>query len=511
MRSNFRLIFGSLFGVSIVMILTRSHVGGQVLFNIGLYSPLLGAIIGAALTLISVNIPISQKESIEPWLKREKLSWILIGCGCLAWAIGECFWRRYQALGENPFPSLADFGYASFPPLVFSGLALRLSSKSNQQRIFFLIDSLISTGALLSIAWFLLLGAIAQTTYDTEFAKILSLYYPTADTALVSGTVFLLMQESTQNYQAPVRRISLLILGLGLLVFATSDFIFNLQQNLGIYKDGTWVDLGWPLGIMTLGIAAYLRRFLPTTMAKVFVQRQKESTQRFRFEPVQLLPYFLLVVLFGVLVFNVLSFDKTQQNIRLVLVLATMIVIGLVIARQILTMLDNTRLLRRQSITLQELEQLNQSIEGRNKTLEAGVTHLKEIQTRLANGEVRARASAIDGELWPLAVGLNLMADRMMRMEHHQAQTQRLARDLDNFSQALMRAKRDEQFVPPISCLDFPEMQRLFLALGLKPVPGMHQPVPATPQPVSHTSDDHSSVSSYLRRKEVTNWSRDTP
>ncbi len=251
--------------------------------------------------------------------------------------------------------------------------------RSGQRRGFFLLDSLIAMGTLLSIAWFLLLGSLAQTPAESVLAKVLGLYYPTMDTALVSCTVFLLLRGLGD---ASARRISLLVAGLGLCVFATSDFLFNVQENLGTYVEGTWIDLGWPLGMMVIGVAAYLRRFLPATASEALEQQLKQRAKQLRFGPAQALPYLLLVVLFCVLVFNVLSGDSRQQSIRPVLVGAAMIVVGLVLARQILTMLDNALLTRKQTAMLQELEGINQRIAERNTVLEAGVTHLKEIQTR---------------------------------------------------------------------------------------------------------------------------------
>ncbi len=472
MRSYSRITLGTIATIAILMIaILGLHIGGQPLLRIGAFSPLLGALIGGGLTLISVRFPFRRGEEAEPWLKSEQLSWILIGCGCLAWGIGECFWRYNLSKGITPFPSLADIGYASFPPLVFAGLILQPSSKSDQKhdrkRMFFLLDSLISTGALLSIAWFLLLGPLAQTPSESVWTKSLSIYYPTMDTALLSGMVFVILRGTDSIYQARARRIGLLIAGLGLAIFATSDFVFNIQQLQGIYADGTWIDLGWPLGIMTLGVAAYLRRFLPVVSYETLEQQGRQQVNRFRFEPAQILPYLLLLILFCVLIFNVLSKDAMQQDIRLVLVFATMIVVILVIARQILTILDNVQLLRDQKDTLQKLEILNQNIGKRNTTLEAGVTHLKDVQTRLANGEVRARAYIVDGELWPLATGLNLMADRMMRTENSQKYVRELTQGLEDFSQALMRARSTGQFILPASCLNLPEVHRILQALEL--------------------------------------------
>ena len=226
MRSYFRPVFGSLAGIAIIMILLLVfHVGGESLATIGTYSALVGAFIGGALILVSVRIPIRREENVEPWLKREQLTWILIGCGCISWGVGECFWRYYVARGESPWPSLADVSYSSSSPLVFAALILQPFSKSSNKRTFLILDSLITMGALLSIAWFLLLGSLAQTPAKSPLAKFLGLYYPTTDIALLSSTLFLLLRGPDRAYQAPSRRISLLVLGLGLGVYPTSRLL----------------------------------------------------------------------------------------------------------------------------------------------------------------------------------------------------------------------------------------------------------------------------------------------
>lgn len=488
MPSHSRVVLGSAVGLGVLTIFIFGfHLGGEGLLKVGIYSPLLCALIGGIIILVCVNRPLRQEEDVEPWLERERLAWVLIGFGCIAWGIGESFWRYYESLGQNPFPSLADFGYASFPPLVFAGLILQPFSRSGQKQTFILLDSLVAMGALLSIAWFLLLGSLAQTPAESGLAKVLGIYYPTADVALVSCIVFLLLRGSGDGYQASARRISLFVAVLGLCLFTSSDFLFNVQNNIGTYVEGTWVDLGWPLGMLALGVAAYLRRFLPASWGATLEQQQKQRIQQLRFGPAQVLPYLLLVVLFFMLVFNVLSSASAQQSIRPVLVAATMIVVALVLVRQILTMLDNMQLVRKQIATLQELEGINKSIAERNATLEAGVTHLKEIQTRLANGDVRARAYIMNGELWPLAIGLNLMADRMMRSERNQTDAQKVAKAVVDFSQALERRRSGIPLVLPASCHHVPEIHRLLLALDLKPAPETFQsvPHPVPPRPAS--------------------------
>ena len=136
-------------------------------------------------------------------------------------------------------------------------------------------------------------------------------------------------------------------------------------------------------------------------------------------------------------------------------------------------------LTHKQTAMLQELEGINQSIAQRNTVLEAGITYLKDIQTRLANGDMRARAHIMNGELWPLATGLNLMAERMMRSERNQKDAEKVAQAVGDLSQAIERARKGGQLVVPFSCLHIPEMHRLLYALNLNPGP-------ETPQSVLH-------------------------
>ncbi len=381
MPSHFRVIIGSVVIIAILMILTLGlHIGGEVSLRVGVFSPLTGALIGGTLTLSSVNLTLYQKGNKLPWVGYEKLAWNLIGFGCIAWGIGECFWRYYVSQGQSPFPSQADLGYSSFFPLVFLGLILQPFSKSGRRRVFLVLDSLIAMGALLSIAWFLLLGPLTQTPTESLLAKILGLYYPTSDVALLSCTIFLLLRGRDRIYRAPARRIGLLVLGLGLGVYAISDFLFNVILYLGLPLEGSWFDLGWPLGIMTIGIATYLRCFLPSSTRESHTgEHEKLYTQQISTGLSQAVPYFLLIMLFLVLSINVLSHDQMQQNIRLVLIIATFIVIGLLIARQVVTIQENERLvLKTQKIVELEALEIKRQEEqlAVSQQIQEGIQHI---------------------------------------------------------------------------------------------------------------------------------------
>ncbi len=471
-----RIFIGVMTALALLMIMILSfHWFGPTVLKYGLYSQLFGALLGGIITIIVVNIPIYLGENTEPWLERERLAWTLIGVGSIMWGLGECIYRYLLAYNLPNFPALSDVGYSALPPLMFIGLLLQPSSGAGRARMLVVLDSLVSMGSILAIAWFLLLGSMAQTPGEANLGKFLGLYYPISDMALLSCVVFLVVRGQGRVYTVNARRVSLLLIGIGLCVFAVSDFNYNIQNNMGTYIDGTWADLGWPLGLMIISVGAYLRRFIPATSGDMVEQRIRHQETSRGFGVAQLLPYILLTALFLVLVINVLSTDTTQIWNRPVLLAATLCVVALVVARQLMTQFENERLTRRQTISLERLAIANTRVEEQarliadhNITLEEGIAHLKAIQAQIANGNLRARARITSGNLSSLAVSFNLMAERLIRYEQVDVYMQKLTRALNDLSRAIEVYRSSGRFTLPASCSEFTEIQQLLLALGMR-------------------------------------------
>lgn len=470
------------------------HIGGTFALRVGQFAPLCGALIGSCLTLVSACFPRRRGEQTEQWIGFEQLSWMLLGMGMLLWSVGEGFWRYFVALGMTPFPSFADIGYSLFPPLAFAGLLLQPRPDAKSLRIVLIMDSLISMGALFALAWYLLLGSLAQAPGEVTLAKFLGLYYPVSDTALFSCIVVLLLRgQQGHVYQAAARRVSLLLVGLGVCFFVASDFAFNVQQNAGTYVEATWLDLGWPLGMMTMGIAAYVRRFLPATPHEVIAQRMEQRFEQGASNPFQFLPYGLLGLLLLALTLDVLSSDSGQQAIRPVLLFTTLSVVALVVVRQILMLRDNIRLTERQAEALERLEDANRRVEEQarqiaehNAELERGIEHLRTVHAHLANGHLNARATLKSGTLLPLAGSLNLLAERLMRLGQAHLQIQHLLTALGDLSVALEHFMAGEPFAMPPSCEAHMEIRRLLVVLRMKGVTLVPPPTkrPSTSSPV---------------------------
>lgn len=475
-----------------MIIIVVFHIGGTFAHLVGQFSPLAGAFIGGCLTLCSVAIPRSKREKTEPWIGFERLSWLLIGLGVIMWGIGDTFWRYYISIGQTPFPSLADIGYSSFPLLAFAGLLLLPSPNVKSKRFILLMDSLISMGSIFAIAWYLLLGSLAQAPGEANLAKFLGIYYPVSDTALLSCVVFLLLRGQGSIYTVRTRRISLLVVGLGLCFFVASDFIFNIQQNAGTYVEATWIDLGWPLAMMTIGVAAVLRRFLTSTPQPLSRRQQENRPEERTLNPLTFVPYYLLVLLFVALAFDILSTGPGQVAVRPVLLFATLSVVGLVIVRQIIIICENILLTERQAEALEDLAMANRRVEEQarqisehNVELERGIAHLVEVQANLANGNLHARAHLTKGVLITLAGSLNIMAERLMRLGEATAYAKRLTKALNDVSATFERAAATgSRITIPEPCTDFVEIHRLLVAIGMKKM----QPASPNSQPRTSTS-----------------------
>ncbi len=293
-----------------------------------------------------------------------------------------------------PSPPGLILGYSALPVLVFAGLLLQPSSNKGNNRSFIVLDSLIAMGSMLAIGWALLLGSLATASSEDMLAKFLGLYYPTSDIALLSFVFFLLLRAQGAYDYVRARRYGLLVLGLGLTVFAASDFLFNVQQNMGTYADvsDTWVDIGWPLGLLIVSAAASLRRFFPLSLEEEQAKHMTSPTPtQNRLGWRNLAIYALVAVLFFVLCLNIFSTNPDQIQQRPVLVISVLIIVALVVIRQIATIMENYRLADRQAEVLGQLARANQHMEEqsrmiaqRHADLEKGITHLKEVhaQTR---------------------------------------------------------------------------------------------------------------------------------
>jgi hypothetical protein len=369
---------------------------------------------------------------------RVRRAWMLIALALLCNLIAEAIYGYYVlVLGQDaPTPSWADPFYLLFYPIMAIGASLLPAAPiSRAQRLKLVLDTLIVSGALLSISWFFVIGPLYFQGADSMPGLVVSLAYPVGDLALV----MVLIGQALRGVRAEYRPVFYwLAASMLCIVYADSAYAYLLIQ--GSYVDGlATVDPAWVAGglLMALAPLYQLARFGGPGPAWRWLRSRRPR----RFEampgealPRMVFPYLPVVVLFA-LVWVALPATMGHSLFPGLEALALAVIV-LIIARQVLTLRENAQLARRQQEALgklatanSEIELQRRSIAGHARYLEEAIQRLQETQVRVSQGDYSARAQITEGgALFPLAMTFNLMLDRLEGFAQASQQQERLGR-----------------------------------------------------------------------------------
>jgi PAS domain S-box-containing protein len=290
---------------------------------------------------------------------------VLLGLGILSWVLGQALFTYYEwALREPPpLPSLADVGYLSVYAFFLLGVLLlpaRPVPVASRTRL--ALDGLMIMTATVTFSWYFVLGPVMQQGTETALAKAVSTAYPLVDIVLIACLVILASRPEEQTLLPAVR---LLALGLILIVVADSNFAYWSLHDA--YATGTLPDVGWSLGYMLVALGAFAARLAPTGEAATTPGEPDDETPRSASPlPEQrvwlsLLPYVLAPAV-GILLVYAWSQSGGSGSLALGVYLGGALLIGLVLLRQVLTIVENARLYNRLQGTYRQVEQKNDQL-----------------------------------------------------------------------------------------------------------------------------------------------------
>ncbi|MBA2712587.1 MAG: hypothetical protein H0U55_03410 [Rubrobacteraceae bacterium] len=146
------------------------------------------------------------------------------------------------------------------------------------------------------------------------------------------------------------------LLGLGLVLIVITDGAYGYERINNLYVTGTVLDAGWPLGYTLIGLAAYVIGLTPA--ASPAEDSGGGSTVTGQRLWISLLPYALVP---AVALLAVYAWRASGGNGGL----ATGVYVGgallvvLILLRQVLTIVENTRLYGRLQSTFAQIEEKN--------------------------------------------------------------------------------------------------------------------------------------------------------
>jgi diguanylate cyclase (GGDEF)-like protein len=326
---------------------------------------------------------------------------LLLGLGVLTDTIGQSIWTYYEQILHHPtpFPSWDDVAYLSTYPLLLLGLLLLPARPlSAAGRVRLALDGLMLMTAVVTFSWYFILGPILRQGSETLLAKSVGTAYPLCDLVLIFCLFLLATRSTDAALHMPLR-----LLASGLLIIVAADSIFDYQTLHGTYATGELIDVGWPLGDMLIGLAAYGVR---CGLARAPVQRRPEDMSAHvasaRASPLwqAMLPY-ALVPAVGALAL-VTWHTRGAAALKAGVYLGGAVLVALVLLRQVLALLENRRLYRYLHAAYTQLDAAYHQVESKNSALAEANTRLQALAitdplTDLPNH--RAMVAALDREL----------------------------------------------------------------------------------------------------------------
>src|SRR5215217_2700596 len=327
---------------------------------------------------------------------------ILLGLGIISWILGQALFTYYEWVLRQapPLPSLADVGYLSVYPFLLAGILLLPAHPvpvASRTRI--ALDGLMTMIAAVTFSWYFVLGPVMRQGTETTLSKAVSTAYPLADIVLIACLVILASRPGERTLQPAIR---LLALGLILIVVADSNFAYWSLHD--IYATGTLPDVGWSLGYMLIALGAFAARLAPTWEATTLDEPgdtppTASPLAEQRVWP-SLLP-FVLVPAVGILIVYAWRTSGGGGSLALGVYLGGALLIGLVLLRQVLTLVENARLYNRLQGTYLEMEKKEEEVRQLNKDLEQRVAERTEqLRSAMARQQQEAQErERIEGEL----------------------------------------------------------------------------------------------------------------
>src|SRR5215212_486470 len=304
---------------------------------------------------------------------------VLLGLGIISWVSGQMLFTYYEWVLRQPppLPSVADIGYLSVYPFFLLGILLlpaRPVPVASRTRI--ALDGLMIMTAAVTFSWYFVLGPVMRQGTETTLSKAVSTAYPLADIVLIACLVILASRPGEYALRPAVR---LLALGLILIVVADSNFAYWSLHDT--YATGTLPDVGWSLGYMLIALGAFAARLAPTGESTALDEPgDKPRTASPLAEQrvwLSLLP-FVFVPAVGILVVYAWRTSGGGGSLAAGVYLGGALLIGLVLLRQVLTIVENARLYNRLQGTYVEMEKKEEEVRQLNKDLENRVAERTE-------------------------------------------------------------------------------------------------------------------------------------
>jgi diguanylate cyclase (GGDEF)-like protein len=276
----------------------------------------------------SVFATVSAAVAARRSRRRQRQAWALMTVGLTAWSFSEVavLYHRFWRGSVLPlYPSAANVGFLLCPVAACIAMLVFPAGYPGGARLRMALDGAIVAASLFVVAWVVVLR---QTYAPTNVNRaLLPLAYPASEVMTITVAVLVLARAHARWRMT----ITLLAVGMTLIAASGSAYAYLLARNT--YAFESRFGLGWPAGLVILGIAALT---CPSDAPYAAARPSASSTA-----PASLwLPYLPLAIAGGLEL--VVSRNSMQSDLAFAVVPWLIIA---VLARQFLVVAENRRLL----------------------------------------------------------------------------------------------------------------------------------------------------------------------
>jgi two-component sensor histidine kinase len=310
------------------------------------------------------------------------IAWLFLGLGCLGWALGDVSWAILEVvLHQEPFPSIADFFYLIYYPLVVVGFVLMPYQKSSlNEMIKIWLDLGIVFVAAGLIYWNFLIGPTASYETEDQLTFLISLAYPVFDFVLFAALGFLLYRK-----QSLLSLTAKIFLAASIIIQIVFDTIYGIQSIAGTYESGTLLDYSWQFGFSVFGLAGVMQLRSRKT-ASVDNGASEETPLRQRINSwLSFAPYIWLLAAYALMIYA--DFTSLPMSYRSIAI-GIGIILAMVLARQIISIYETIRLSETLKAELIERQRTQQLLQKSHEELEDRVLQ-RTNELRVANRQLQ--------------------------------------------------------------------------------------------------------------------------
>lgn len=305
---------------------------------------------------------------------RRKYFWFLFALGCLSYAIAEGIRIYYSAIpkSEVPYPGWADLFY--FLQIIFFIAAFFHQfwhKKKSTPQIKFLFDMCIIMAVFTALSWHYIIQYVFSEGSLSPSLLATSIGYPVGDLILLFCAISFYIRADLL-FTRPV--LALICASSGVQIFADTAYLYY-STRAETYVSGTFFDPLWTAGLLLVALAGlYALQEQSRESDKPGLDTEKLPADTDGISLRLLFPYFSLVLLFIVMVF-----EKDGSMNGLIVGAGTSV--ALIIFRQVFTLLENQKLFAQyHDLTLmleEKIEQRTTELSSKNEQLAVAVQKME--------------------------------------------------------------------------------------------------------------------------------------